>query len=117
MAKKSKLSTPTWILEGYDSKADYKKSKGMKPKPKKKPAKKKTPKKKPSNSKKTFKIRKCPQCGGDSIKVVVGEKAKGLWKCKKCGWKGKEVNSEEVSEEEFLKYLDKKNNQMGDKKK
>ena len=28
MAKKNKLATPAWIMEGFDSEADYNKSKG-----------------------------------------------------------------------------------------
>ena len=43
MAKKGKLETPTWIIEGYDSKADYEKAKGLS---KTKKAKKKAPAKK-----------------------------------------------------------------------
>ena len=109
---KKKLSTPQWILEGYDSKKEYENAKGISTEEKdnKKPKKKKTSKnkkqKKSSNSKKTFKIKKCPECGNENIKVVVGEKVKGLWKCEKCDWKGKDIEEKEISEEEFLKYLD-----------
>ena len=56
MAKKNKLATPTWILEGFDSEADYNKSKGVK-----------TTKKKG----KTFKIRECPECGSDEVGIVL----------------------------------------------
>ena len=44
MAKKSKLSTPAWILEGYDSPAAYEKAKGIK---------------KEKKSGKTFNIKEC----------------------------------------------------------
>ena len=48
MPKKSKLSTPEWILEGYDSPAEYEKAKGISGKSKK--------------AGKVFKIRECPKC-------------------------------------------------------
>lgn len=90
MAKKNKLSTPDWILEGYDSEAEYNKAKGeIKQK-----------------KGKTFKVRKCPDCNSDNVGVVVGEEAKGLWKCKECGWKGSNVKKEELIEDKFMKYLD-----------
>lgn len=92
MAKKNKLSTPDWILEGYDSEAKYNEAKG------------KTKQKKGE----TFKVRKCPDCNSDTVEVVVGEEAKGLWKCKECGWKGSNVKKEELTEDEFMKYLDEK---------
>jgi len=90
-----KLKTPDWVLEGFDSEDEYSKSKGIK-------------KKKPTG--KVFKIRKCPQCGNDDVSVVLGfeeGKGKGEWECKKCKWVGKILREEEVSEEEFIKYLDK----------
>ncbi|OYT36720.1 hypothetical protein B6U91_00590 [Candidatus Pacearchaeota archaeon ex4484_71] len=96
MAKKSKVKTPDWILEGYDSPEEYNKAKGIK-----------TTKK----SGKTFKLRICPKCGSDEVQVVIGgEEGKGAkgWECKKCGWKGKNVDEKELSEEEFMEYLDKK---------
>lgn len=91
MAKKEKMKTPDWILEGYDSEEDYNKSKGI--------SKKKT-------SGKTFKLRKCPKCDSDDVAVVVGEETKGKWQCNKCGWKGADVKKQELNEEEFMKYLD-----------
>lgn len=93
-----KLTTPDWILKG-----------GKKPAAKKeKPA---------------FKIRKCPQCRSDNVRVVLGEeesgedellatssksqsKGRGEWECLKCKWRGRNVAMESVSEEEFMKYLD-----------
>lgn len=95
MAKKSKLSTPQWILEGYDSKEDYDKAQEKKSGNKKK-------------NEKTFKIRKCPACGSFDVVVVTGEEAVGLWRCTKCNWKGKDADWEEMNEEEFMKYLDEK---------
>jgi transcription elongation factor Elf1 len=98
MAKKSKVATPNWILEGFDSEEDYEKSKG--------------PVKKVKKAEKTFKVRRCPECGCDDVAVVVGQEAKGLWECKNCGWKGKDVKIEELSEDEFMKYLDDKGEEV-----
>jgi len=94
--EKNKLSTPVWILEGYDSSEEYEKARG------------KTKKKKG----KTFKIRKCPECGSFDVGVVTEKETIGLWKCKKCGWEGKNVGLEELTEEEFMKYLDKKGEEV-----
>ena len=91
MTKKPKVRTPTWILEGYNSLKDYEKSRGIKIKKK---------------EEKIFKIRKCPKCDSDNLKVLVGEV--GIWTCEKCNWKGKEIKKEELTEEEFMKYLDEK---------
>ena len=96
-----KLSTPDWIKEGYDSKEEYEKSKGIKSKEKDKG--------------KTFKIRKCPKCGSYDVAVLLtGEegKGKGEWECKKCKWKGRDIKEEEVGEEEFMKYLDDKGEEV-----
>lgn len=97
MAKKSKITTPDWVL------------KGEKP-----PAKKK--------AEKTFKMRECPKCKSDNVVVVLtGEegsaedeplatssassqsKGKGEWECRKCSWKGQDVAEKEITEDEFLK--------------
>lgn len=96
---KSKLSTPDWITEGFDSKADWEKAHGIK------------------NEKKikTFKIRECPECGSDDVNVVISgsdseeESNTGReWECHKCKWKGTGINEKELTEEEFMKYLDEK---------
>jgi transposase-like protein len=87
-----KLTTPEWITEGFDSKADWEKSQGKKVSTKK--------------SGKTFKIRKCPKCGSNNVAVVLtGEEGRGFqgWECKKCKWTGKNIDIEEVGEDEFLK--------------
>ena len=97
MMAKMKLETPAWIREGYDSLADYEKARGIK-----------TEKKKG----KTFKIRKCPGCGSFDMVVVTGEEARGLWRCGKCAWKGKDVRWEELSEDEFMKYMDEKGEEV-----
>lgn len=89
-----KLATPDWIREGYDSKEAYEKKKGIKTKKEKG---------------KTFKLRRCPKCKSDKVGVVLtGEEGKGSgeWECKKCGWKGRDVKEEQLSEEDFMKYLD-----------
>jgi len=93
--KKSKLATPDWIIEGYDSEEAYDKAKGKKPKKKGK----------------TFKIRECPKCSSDDVGIVLGgvegKGSKG-WECHKCKWSGSNVNEKELTEDEFMKYLDTK---------
>ncbi|MCL5730221.1 MAG: hypothetical protein M1165_01480 [Candidatus Pacearchaeota archaeon] len=96
-----KLSTPEWIREGFDSKEEYEK----------KNQRFRTSKNNKKEKGKTFKLRRCPKCGSDNVAVVLGEeegKNRGEWECRKCGWKGQNVNEEELSEEEFMKYLDTK---------
>ena len=100
MSKKPKIKTPDWILEGYDSKADYEKAKGI------------TSEKKKG---KTFTIRVCPECGSDNVGVVLSgmdseeESNTGKeWECRKCKWKGSEVEKKELTEDEFMKFLDEK---------
>lgn len=97
---KNKLITPSWILEGYDSEAAYNKAKGIS-KGKKK-------------SGKTFRIRECPECGSDDVKVVItGEEGKGNeWECMKCKWHGPDIVEKELSEDEFMKYLDEKGEEV-----
>lgn len=108
MVKKSKIQTPEWVLKGYNSEKEYLEKTG----------------KKKQVSEKTFKIKKCPKCGSSEINVVLTGKeeieeeeddsstannqgkSKGEWECKKCKWKGKNISEKEVSENEFLEYLD-----------
>lgn len=100
MSKKSKLKTPAWILEGYDSEQDYNKAHGI------------------SNEKKkgkTFSIRECPKCGSDDVGVVLSgsdeeenSNTGKEWECKKCGWKGSDVIKKELTENELMEYIDKK---------
>jgi len=59
-----------------------------------------------SKKQKTFKLRRCPKCDSDDVGVVIGEI--GIWECRKCGYKGKEIEEEELSENEFMKYLGEK---------
>ena len=99
MTKKSKLATPAWILEGYDSEEDYNKAKGI-------------DKKKDG---KTFKIRECPKCGSDDVGIVLSnsdfeeESNTGKnWECRKCGWVGSNVKERELTEDELMAYLDSK---------
>jgi ribosomal protein L37AE/L43A len=99
--KKGKLSTPEWILGGYDSPEAYAKAKGGE-----------TAKKK---SGKTFKIRICPKCSSDEVKVVLtGEEGKGTrgWECRKCGWIGSVPKDKELTEDEFMKYLDERGEEV-----
>jgi len=95
MTKESKLKTPSWIMEGYDSEDGYNKAKGIGKKKKGK----------------IFKIRRCPKCNSDAVGVVLGgEEGKGSkgWECHKCLWSGKSINEKELTEDEFMKYLDEK---------
>jgi hypothetical protein len=99
---KSKLATPDWIKEGYDSPEAYAKAKGGK-----------SGKKKEAG--KTFKVRRCPKCKSDNVNVVLtGEEGKGAkeWECRKCKWVGKDIKEEELTEEEFMKYLDEKGEEV-----
>jgi len=103
-----KLATPDWVKEGFDSKADWEK--------KHKVGNKKSETSKSSSSEnKTFKIRKCPKCGSDKVNVLLtGEEGKSTreWECKKCKWKGKNIDEEELTEDEFMKYLDEKGEEV-----
>lgn len=67
-----------------------------------------------SKKEKTFKVRRCPSCNSDNVEVVLGEegKNKGEWKCKKCDWKGKDIQEQVMTEDEFMKYLDDKGEEL-----
>jgi C4-type Zn-finger protein len=102
--KKAKLSTPTWILEGFDSEADYNKAKGI------------TKEKKEG---KVFKIKECPKCESDNIGLVLSNSdaeedsnTGKTWECRKCGWTGTEIVQKELTEDEFMKYLDDKGEEV-----
>ena len=104
MTKKGKLATPEWITEGFDSKADWEKKHEISSEKKKG---------------KTFNIRECPKCGSDEVSVTIsGSDAEEdantgrEWECKKCKWKGKDIVKKELSEDEFMKYLDEKGEQI-----
>ena len=104
MAKKGKLATPAWILEGFDSEADYNKAKGIK---------------KEKKEGKVFKIKVCPKCGSDNVKLVLSnmdseeESNTGKnWECQKCGWNGSNIAQKELTEDEFMKYLDEKGEEV-----
>jgi hypothetical protein len=101
MAKKGKLSTPAWILEGYDSPSAYAKAHGEK-----EPEKEKS---------KALKIKVCPKCGSDNVAITLSnmdfeeESNTGkTWECKKCKWKGSDIKEKKLTEEELMKYLDEK---------
>ena len=94
----SKVKTPDWILEGFDSKADWEKAHGVSEKKK---------------EGKLFKIRECPKCGSDDVGVVLSgsdsEEAGNTgkkWECRKCKWKGTDILKKELTEDEMMKYLD-----------
>jgi ribosomal protein L37AE/L43A len=99
MAKSEKMKTPDWILEGYDSEEDYNKKKGI------------IKKKKDG---KTFKLKRCPKCESDEVKVkITGEEGKGgEWECHKCKWQGKDIKEDELTEDEFMEYLDSKGEEV-----
>jgi transcription elongation factor Elf1 len=81
-----KLTTPDWILKGKKNPAE-KKKKG-----------------------KTYKVKKCPECGSTDVSIVlVGEEGKrpDNWECKSCKWKGRNIEGEELTEDEFLEHLEK----------
>jgi ribosomal protein L37AE/L43A len=111
--EKNKLATPTWILEGFDSEADYNKSKGIAKEKKMQGTKSPTSSKQSKDSSmkgKTFNIRECPKCASNDVEVVIGEVR--MWKCKKCGYKGREIKEKELTEDEFMKYLDEKGEEV-----
>ena len=92
------MKTPDWILEGFDSKADWEKAHGIK-----------------SEKKvgKTFKIRECPKCNSDDVGLILtnsdSEEGGGKeWECRKCGWTGSEIEEKNLTEDELMEYLDKK---------
>jgi hypothetical protein len=87
-----KLKTPDWILKGG-----------------------KPPKKKAAGKEKTFKVRLCPKCKSDEVKIVLGKeegKRADEWECNKCKWTGKNVDEKELTEEQFMKYLDDKGEEV-----
>ena len=101
MTKKSKLATPDWIKEGFDSPAEYEKAKGQTPEKKEKV--------------KTFSIKVCPKCGSDDVKITLSnldseeESNTGKqWECAKCKWRGLEIKEKALNEDQFMKYLDEK---------
>jgi hypothetical protein len=100
MAKKPKLKTPDWILQGYNSEEEYNKKKGIRAK---------------NEKGKAFKLRICPKCSSDKVNVLLtGEEGKnrGEWECKKCKWQGKNVREKILNEDEFMKYLDEKGEEV-----
>ena len=98
------MKTPDWILEGFDSKADWEKKHGIKNEKK---------------AGKTFKIRECPECGSDEVGVAISgsdaEEDSGTgqeWECRKCKWHGADIVKKELTEDEFMKYLDEKGEEV-----
>lgn len=123
MAKKSKLATPTWILEGYDSPAEYEKAKGISNEDSEGKIEKVKIKKEKTKSKnstgKIFKVKKCPQCGSYDVGIVLSnsdteeESNTGReWECRECKWRGSNIDEFEMDEEEFMKYLDSKGEEV-----
>jgi len=101
MAKAGKIQTPDWVLEGYESKKEYEKAKGLN--------------KGKKSEEKTFKIKVCPKCGGYDVSVLlIGEEGKSAkdWECKSCKWSGRNIGEKELDEEDFMKYLDDKGEEV-----
>ncbi|MFH1787738.1 MAG: hypothetical protein ABH811_03035 [archaeon] len=105
MPKKSKVATPDWILEGFDSKADWEKTHGKSEEKKKEG--------------KLIKIRECSNCGSDDVGIVLSESDSEEesntgkeWECHKCDWKGSNIIKKELTEDEFMKYLDEKGEEV-----
>ena len=46
-----------------------------------------------------------PQCKSRDVGVTIGGQA-GKWECKACGFQGPEFPEIEMTEDEFMKYLD-----------
>ena len=115
------MKTPDWILEGFDSKADYEKAKGI--------TSEKTQKSKisgPRNQRiskissekgKTFKVRECPKCKSDDVGLVLSnsdaEEGGGKeWECRKCKWIGSDIDEKELTEKELMEHMDKKGEEV-----
>ena len=102
---KGKLATPDWIKEGYDSPAAYAKAHGQK-----EPEKEKS---------KTVKIKVCPKCESHDVAITLSnldfeeESNTGKnWECKKCKWKGSDIKEKKLTEDELMKYLDEKGEEV-----
>jgi len=102
---KSKLKTPDWVLEGYDSPEEYAKAKGK-------------PQKEKKDNKK-LKIKVCPKCGEYDVRIALSnldseeESNTGKqWECRKCKWIGENIKDKELTEDEFMKYLDEKGEEV-----
>ena len=108
-----KLSTPDWIREGFDSKADWEKHSQVRSGSSKSQTKahgKKGPRTPAGSKGKTYKVKTCPKCGSSEVRVVLGgEEGRGSrgWECLSCKWQGKEVDEKEMNEDEFLGHLKK----------
>jgi DNA-directed RNA polymerase subunit M/transcription elongation factor TFIIS len=114
---KSKLKTPDWVLEGYDSPSAYAKAKGGKSSPEKKD--KKESKEDGKDKGKKFKIKVCPKCGSDDVAITLSnldfeeESNTGKqWECKKCKWKGTEIKEKNLTEDELMEHLDKRGEEV-----
>ena len=108
------MKTPDWILEGFDSEEEYNKARPQQARSDSSGSRAKGLKIK-KKSGKTFKLKRCPKCKSDEVEVIVGgEEGKGSkgWECKKCKWKGNDIKEDELSENEFMKYLDKKGEEV-----
>lgn len=127
MAKKNKLATPDWIIEGFDSEEEYNKSKqnaeslssssklgqtkGVKTEKKTEDSGTKSQVSSSKQKRKTFTVRECPECESDDVGVILGgTEGKGSkgWECHKCEWTGTDIEEKEFTEDELMKYLDKK---------
>jgi DNA-directed RNA polymerase subunit M/transcription elongation factor TFIIS len=90
------------MAKGFDSEADYNKAKGVS---------------KEKKSGKVFKIKECPKCGSDEVGLVLSnsdaEEGGGKeWECRKCEWVGSNIVEKELTEDEFMAYLDEKGEEV-----
>jgi len=132
------MKTPDWIIEGYDSKADYERQKNKFSTSSKQSDDSSTKAKgitsegsgtksqalstsesgsEQKKTGKTFKIRECPKCKSDDVGLVLSnsdaEQGGGKeWECRKCKWKGKDINEKELTEKELMEYMDKKGEEV-----
>lgn len=121
MAKKKKLNTPAWILEGYDSPEEYNNARQGTESPTSSKQSNDSSTKDITGEKKsgkTFKVRECPKCKSDDVGVVLSgsnlEEGGGKeWECRKCKWEGKDIIEKDLTEEEFMKYLDERGEPVG----
>ncbi|MFA6022731.1 MAG: hypothetical protein WC781_01445 [Candidatus Pacearchaeota archaeon] len=62
---------------------------------------------------KKFIIKYCPRCKSEDVAIAIGERV-GVWQCRKCKYKGIDFTEKELSEEEYLAYLDKQGFELGE---
>lgn len=56
---------------------------------------------------KKYMVRSCPKCKSDEVGVTIGGQM-GIWECHACGFRGPSFLEQEMTEDEFLDYEEKK---------